>query len=84
MLNVILERWMKTAQGESLKVFFFAMSLSRSRYKFIYLNYTPFTSVLAVYAHELAFQFFRGIPQKIVYDEDKVFLVKAKQKSSMI
>ena len=70
------ERWMKTTQGESLKVYFFAMSLSRSRYKFIYLNRTPFTSALAVYAHELAFQFFRGIPQKIVYDQDKVFLVR--------
>ena len=70
------ERWMKTPQGSSLKVYFFAMSLSRSRYKFVYLSRTPFTTALAVYAHELAFEFFVGVPQKIVYDQDKVFLAK--------
>ena len=69
------ERWMKTPQGQSLKVYFFAMCLSRSRYKFIYLSRTPFTTALAVYAHELAFEFFGGVPRKIVYDQDKVFLV---------
>lgn len=70
------ERWMKTAHGQSLKVYFFAMSLSRSRYKFVYFSRTPFTTALAVYAHELSFEFFGGIPKKIVYDQDKVFLVK--------
>lgn len=70
------ERWMRTAQGPSLKVYFFAISLSRSRYKFIYFSRTPFTTALAVYAHELAFEYFGGIPRKIVYDQDKVFLVK--------
>lgn len=70
------ERWMKTPQGESLKVYFFAMSLSRSRYKFMYFSRTPFTTALAVYAHELAFEFFGGVPEKLVYDQDKVFLVK--------
>ena len=57
---------MKTSQGIPLKVYFFAMSLSR----------TPFTTDLAVYAHELAFEYFSGVPRKIVYDQDKVFLVK--------
>ena len=52
------------------------MSLSRSRYKFIYFSRTPFTTDLAVYAHELAFEYFSGVPRKIVYDQDKVFLVK--------
>lgn len=70
------ERWMKTPLGQSLKVYFFAMSLSRSRYKFVYLSRTPFTTALSVYAHELAFQFFGGVPLKIIYDQDKVFLVK--------
>lgn len=70
------ERWMKTPDGQSLKVYFFAMSLSRSRYKFVYFSRTPFSTALAVYAHELAFEFFGGVPYKIVYDQDKVFLVK--------
>lgn len=69
------ERWMRTPQGDSLKVYFFAMSLCRSRYKFVYFSRTPFTTALAVYAHELSFEFFGGIPRKIVYDRDKVFLV---------
>jgi len=69
------ERWMKAPQGQSIKVYFFAMCMSRSRYKFIYLSRTPFTTALAVYAHELAFEFFGGVPRKIVYDQDKVFLV---------
>ena len=70
------EQWMKTPDGVSLKVYFFAISLSRSRYKFVYLSRTPFTTALAVYAHELAFEFFEGVPRKIVYDQDKVFLVR--------
>ena len=70
------ERWMRTSQGQSLKVYFFAMSLSRSRYKFVYFSRTPFTTALAVYAHELAFEHFGGIPRKIIYDQDKVLLVK--------
>lgn len=70
------ERWMRTPDGRSCKVYFFAMSLSRSRYKFVYFSRTPFTTALAVYAHELAFEYFSGVPQKIVYDQDKVFLVK--------
>lgn len=70
------ERWMRTSQGQSLKVYFFAMSLSRSRYKFVYFSRTPFTTALAVYAHELAFEYFAGVPRKIIYDQDKVFLVK--------
>ena len=52
------------------------MSLSRSRYKFVYFSRTPFTTALAVYAHELAFEHFGGIPRKIIYDQDKVLLVK--------
>lgn len=70
------ERWMKNTQGQPLKVYFFAMSLSRSRYKYVYFSRTPFTTSLAVYAHELAFAFFGGIPENIIYDQDKVFLVK--------
>ena len=69
------ERWMAVEGGTSAKVYFFAMSLSRSRYKFLYFSKTPFTTALAVYAHELAFSFYGGIPEKIVYDQDKVFLV---------
>lgn len=50
--------------------------MSRSRQKFVYFSCTPFTSALAVYAHELAFAYFGGKPRRIIYDQDKVLLVR--------
>lgn len=70
------ERWMRDINGSSVKVYFFAMVLSRSRYKYVYFSKTPFTTAKAVYAHELAFEYFGGVPERIIYDQDKVFLVK--------
>ena len=70
------ERCMPTASGRSVKVYFFAMSLSRSRYKFVYFSQAPFTTSTAVYAHELAFRHYGGVPHKIVYDQDRVFVSK--------
>lgn len=69
------EFWMRNQHGSRTKVYFFVMVLSRSRYKYVYFSKKPFNSELAVYAHELAFQYFGGKPQKIVYDQDRVFIV---------
>ncbi len=66
---------MRTSSHSRIKVYFFVMTLSRSRYKFIWFISRPFTDELAVLAHELAFQYFGGIPYSIVYDQDRVFLV---------
>ena len=71
------EKWMRTENGKSIKVCFFAIVLSRSRYKFIYFSRRPFDTGLAVYAHELAFEYFGGRPQKIIYDQDKVLIARA-------
>jgi hypothetical protein len=49
--------------------------LSRSRFKYVYFSDHPFTSALAIEAHEKAFDFIGGIPDEIVYDQDKVFIV---------
>lgn len=68
------ERYMTTPNGTSVKVYFFAMVLCRSRYKFVYFSRIPFNTALTVYAHELAFQYFGGKPQRIIYDQDKVLL----------
>lgn len=67
---------MRDGKGKRVKVYFFTMVLSRSRYKFTYYSLIPFTSSLAIYAHMKAFEYFGGIPSVIVYDQDKVFLVK--------
>jgi transposase len=61
-------------QGNRVKVYFFCMVLSRSRYKFVYFQNQPFIAKTAVYAHELAFEDFQGVPHEILYDQDKVFL----------
>ncbi len=70
------ERSIKDTSGIYRKVYFFVMVLSRSRAKFTYLSSTPFNSELAIYAHELAFSYFQGVPQVILYDQDRVFIVK--------
>lgn len=57
------------------KVYFFAMVLCRSRQKFIWFQAEPFTSASAVNAHERAFQYFQGQPHKVIYDQDRVFIV---------
>jgi len=66
---------MRNGHGKRVKIYFFTMVLSRSRYKFVYFSLRPFTSALAIYAHLKAFEYFGGIPKEIVYDQDKVFLV---------
>ena len=68
------EGWMERPDGSRVKIYFFVMVLSRSRYKFVYLSQTPFTAATAVYAHQLAFRYFGGKPKKIIYDQDKVFI----------
>jgi len=66
---------MRTTKGKHVKVYFFTIVLSRSRYKYVYFTDHPFTTQLSVMAHENAFAFFEGIPQEIVYDQDSVFMV---------
>lgn len=68
------EFWMKRSDGRQLKVYFFVLVLSRSRYKYVYFSRQPFTTALAVYAHELAFSYYGGRPKRILYDQDKVLL----------
>ena len=65
---------MRNGLGKRIKVWFFTMLLSRSRHKYVFFSGTPFTSYTAIEAHETAFAFFEGVPQEVVYDQDKVFL----------
>lgn len=70
------EKYMTREDGSgSRKVYFLAISLSHSRHKFIYFRDHPFTTAWTVYAHHKAFEFYGGVPQKIIYDQDKVLLV---------
>jgi hypothetical protein len=66
---------MTDVDGQRKKVFFFAMVLSRSRFKFVFFSEHPFISETASTEHEAAFIFFDGYPHELVYDQDKVLLV---------
>ena len=66
---------MRTTTGRTRKVQFFCLVLSRSRYKYVVFTDTPYTSETVVKAHELAFEYLGGMPQEIVYDQDRLFLV---------
>jgi len=66
---------MTTEEGTRKKVYFFCMSLSRSRFKFLWLSEKPFTTLMTIIAHEKAFQYFGGIPKIIVYDQDTLLIV---------
>lgn len=66
---------MRTTTGARAKVFFFTMVLSRSRFKYVWFTDRYFTSETAILAHEKAFGYIGGIPDEVVYDQDKVFVV---------
>lgn len=66
---------MRTVTGSRVKVFFFALVLSRSRYKYTWFTDNYFTSEWAVLAHEKAFEYIRGIPDVIVYDQDTILII---------
>jgi len=68
------EYWMHRDDTRRVKVYFFVAVMSYSRHKFVYFSKTPFTSDLAIYAHQLAFQFYGGKPREVIYDQDKVFI----------
>ena len=69
------EYQMKQADGAEIKVHFFTMVLSRSRAKYVDFSLSPFTAERTVESHELAFEYFGGIPAQMVYDQDSVLLV---------
>ncbi|HUH47946.1 MAG TPA: IS21 family transposase, partial [Arenibacter sp.] len=66
---------MRSSTGYRVKVFFFCLILSRSRFKYVWFTDKYFTSELAIMAHEKAFEYIGGVPDEIVYDQDKVFIV---------
>ena len=68
------EYWMQRNDTRRVKVYFFVAVMSHSRQKFVYFSRSPFTTELTIYAHQLAFQFYGGKPQEIIYDQDKVLI----------
>lgn len=66
---------MRMVNGKRKKISFFAIVLSRSRMKYIWFWDKPYTAKDVCEAHEKAFAFYGGIPQTVVYDQDRTMVV---------
>ena len=69
------EKVMRDFYGKVVKVYIFAMVMSHSRKKFLYLQDHKFNAQDFVYAHDLAFRYYGGRTTEIVYDQDRVMAV---------
>lgn len=61
--------------GKNIKVYIFAMIMSHSRKKFVFFQDHPFCTTEFLQAHEIAFKYYGGRTQEIVYDQDRVMAV---------
>lgn len=67
---------MTDIEGHRRKVHFIALVLARSRYKFTLFQDHPFTTEEVCVAHDMAFSYIGGYPAEVVYDQDKLLLVR--------
>ncbi|WP_449366252.1 DDE-type integrase/transposase/recombinase, partial [Virgibacillus sediminis] len=65
----------KVTDGRTMKVYVIAFVLSHSRYKYAEWQERPFTTRDVLRCHENAFEYFGGITEEIVYDQDKLMTV---------
>ncbi|GIP35920.1 DDE-type integrase/transposase/recombinase [Paenibacillus sp. J2TS4] len=68
------ETKLRHPDGHLVKLWFITFVLSHSRHKFALWQDRPFTTVDVVDAHEQAFEFYGGLPEEIVYDQDHLLL----------
>lgn len=68
------EQWMQKEGGGRIKVYIFAMVLSRSRYKYLCFQTKHFDTSSTNASQIKAFEYFGGITEKILYDQDKVLI----------
>jgi len=66
---------MTTDEDKRKKIYIISFVLSRSRQKYNCYSDRPFTTAKAIDAHEEAIEFFGGITEYFVYDQDTLFLV---------
>lgn len=65
----------KDTERKDIKLYFITFVLSHSRFKFVEWLNRPFTTRDTIRSHEKAFQFFGGMPEEIVYDQDHLITV---------
>lgn len=69
------QKQMNNAYGKRVKVYIFAMVLSHCRKKFVCFQDKPFSAKDFIMAHDLAFKYYGGRTEEIVYDQDRVMAV---------
>ncbi|MHC0039761.1 IS21 family transposase [Pseudoneobacillus sp. C159] len=65
----------KNVEKKEIKLYFITFVLSHSRYKFVLWQTRPFTTRDAIWSHERAFEYYGGVPEEIVYDQDHLITV---------
>lgn len=65
---------MQTAYKINVRIYFFCMTLSYSRMKFVHFSIDPFDAKTTIDAHIVAFHYFGGRTQMIMYDQDKTMV----------
>ena len=61
--------------SEKVKVYFYAIVLMFSRYKFFCIQREPYTTKAFIEAMEKSFRFFGGVPKTIMFDQARVMVV---------
>ncbi|GAA0305678.1 transposase [Gracilibacillus halotolerans] len=69
------EMKIKTFEGKWKKLYAIAFVLSHSRYKYSEWQERPFTTRDVIRCHESAFEYYGGMSDEIVYDQDKLMTV---------
>lgn len=69
------EKKVRTSKNQWKKLYVIAFVLSHSRYKYAEWQEHPFTTQDVIRSHENAFEYFGGMTEEIVYDQDKLMIV---------
>jgi len=65
----------KKEDGKYIRLYVMCFVLGYSRYKYCEWQSRPFTTSDIIRIHENAFEYYGGMPEEIVYDQDHVILV---------
>ncbi|MFJ8064167.1 IS21 family transposase [Psychrobacillus sp. NPDC096426] len=65
----------KNIDGQNKRLYFIAVILSHSRFKYVEWLERPFRTADVIRMHENAFHYFEGMPEEIVYDQDALLAV---------
>lgn len=69
------QTFQKKTDGKEAKLYFIAFVLSHSRQKYMVWQDRPFTTKDTILCHEKAFQYYGGMTEEIVYDQDNLIAV---------